>query len=88
MSGRVIATPSDTQAWGSVQPASEPALRTLADGRDNELTRLRLWCAHAAAAVPARAAAVGGIKLTTRALAQADRKQGQVLLYLRALERL
>jgi hypothetical protein len=58
----------------------------LVDGRDNELTRLRLVRSKPLP-FPPEPLRWAGIKLTTRALAQADRRQGKRGLYLRALDR-
>jgi FAD dependent oxidoreductase len=58
----------------------------LVDGRDNELTRLRLVRSKPLP-FPPEPLRWAGIKLTTCALAQADRKQGKRGLCLRALDR-
>jgi glycine/D-amino acid oxidase-like deaminating enzyme len=58
----------------------------LVDGRDNELTRLRLVRSKPLP-FPPEPLRWAGIKLTTRALAQADRRGGKRGLYLRALDR-
>ncbi len=60
----------------------------LLDGRESEATRLALR-AQEAAAVPARAAALGAaIQLTRNRLAAADRNDGRRGLWLRTLDRL
>ena len=58
----------------------------LVDGRDTELTRLRLVRSKPLP-FPPEPLRWAGIKLTTRALARADRRDGKRGLYLRALDR-
>ena len=58
----------------------------LVDGRDTELTRLRLVRSKPLP-FPPEPLRWAGIKLTTRALARADRREGKRGLYLRALDR-
>jgi hypothetical protein len=58
----------------------------LVDGRDTELNRLRLVRSKPLP-FPPEPLRWAGIKLTMRALARADRRDGKRGLYLRALDR-